>query len=175
MIFNMEINKENLNELRNNPLAHFIANTLGVDLSKLIEDAEKQIEKEEKASKPIEEPVEKKRDFNELYKKIAEQQKKQYVAPKCEQGRSFIMTKEQFKDFCSKYEELIGVIRKIEYFYGISFNAETTKPTLYNMVSSIIWNFVRIIFGDDNADDIADFLYGNSNFDSAESLYDELV
>ena len=38
-----------------------------------------------------------------------------------------------------------------------------------------MYYFVRIIFGDDNADDIADFIYGNSNFDSAEQLYEELL
>ena len=34
---------------------------------------------------------------------------------------------------------------------------------------------MRIIFGDENAEDIADFVFGNSNFDDVKSLYDELV
>ena len=97
-----------------------------------------------------------------------------YEAPKCE-VKSFIMSKEQFVKFVNKYTELVNSLSKLSYLFGISFDFAKCNFNFASTVSEIIWDFVRLIFGDDNADDIADFIYGNSNFDSPEKLYDELV
>ena len=97
-----------------------------------------------------------------------------YEAPKCE-VKSFIMSKEQFVKFVNKYIELVNNLSKLSYLFGISFDFAKCNFNFASTVSEIIWDFVRLIFGDDNADDIADFVYGNSNFDSPEKLYDELV
>jgi len=101
-------------------------------------------------------------------------QKKAYEAPKCE-VKSFIMSKEQFVKFVNKYTELVNNLSKLSYLFGISFDVTKCNFNFASTISEIIWDFVRLIFGDDNADDIADFIYGNSNFDSPEKLYDELV
>jgi len=101
-------------------------------------------------------------------------QKKAYEAPKCE-VKSFIMSKEQFVKFVNKYTELVNNLSKLSYLFGISFDVAKCNFNFASTISEIIWDFVRLIFGDDNADDIADFIYGNSNFDSPEKLYDELV
>lgn len=100
--------------------------------------------------------------------------KKEYEAPKCE-VKSFIMSKEQFVKFVNKYTELVNNLSKLSYLFGISFDFAKCNFNFASTVSEIIWDFVRLIFGDDNTDDIADFIYGNSNFDSAEKLYDELI
>lgn len=191
----MEITKENLEELRKDPLMRIIANLFVTDLDELVDNAEKELaeaEKEEKSKfeKTQEEKVTA-QTFDELAGKIGEalratkvervnsnetkeSVKKPYEAPNAE-VRTFVMSKEQFVEFTKLYTELINAESKLSYLYGISFENMGSQFNFANSVSKIIWNFVRIIFGDENADDIADFLYGNSNFDSAEQLYEELV
>jgi hypothetical protein len=100
--------------------------------------------------------------------------KREYEAPKCE-VKSFIMSKEQFVKFINNYIELINNVAKSRYLFGVSFDNADCRYNIAEAIRGIIWDFVRLIFGDDNADDIADFVYGNSNFDSPEKLYDELV
>ena len=190
----MELTKENLEELRKDPLMRFIASTFGEDLDKLIDNSIKEIEEKERAEeikKATDESLKKAKDaktiINDIkkaledagFKELKQEQqklKKEYEAPKCKEEPSFIMSKEQFVNFCNKYSTLVQTINKIEYLYGISFNASSsTNKSLDELVREIIWDFVILIFGEDNADDIADFIYGNSNFDSAERLYEELV
>ena len=100
--------------------------------------------------------------------------KREYEAPKCE-VKSFIMSKEQFVKFINNYIELINNVAKSRYLFGVSFDNADCRYNIAEAIRGIIWDFVRLIFGDDNADDIANFVYGNSNFDSPEKLYDELV
>ena len=100
--------------------------------------------------------------------------KKVYEAPKSE-VKSFIMSKEQFVKFINNYIELIDNVAKSRYLFGVSFDNANCRYNIAEAIRGIIWDFVRLIFGDDNADDIANFVYGNSNFDSPEKLYDELV
>lgn len=189
----MKINSEKLNELRKDPFMRFLCAIGDVDLDKLIDEKQKELAEQAKPKeepKNIEDPK-----LKELLARLAKQtqeareatnimkqdiahntiDKKQYEAPKCKEVSDFIMTKEQFKGFCTDYSELLNIVHKLEYVYGISFENPTTTKTLSELIRNIIWNFVRIIFGDENSDDIADFLYGNSNFDSPESLYDELT
>ena len=59
--------------------------------------------------------------------------------------------------------------------FGIEFGDGGSGFSFTSKVNDIIWNFVRIIFGDENADDIADYIFGSSNFDSVKNLYEELV
>ena len=103
-----------------------------------------------------------------------EPEKKKYEAPKSE-TQPFLMSEKDFEKFIDNYRELQTAINKIEYLFGINFDESGSGFSFPSTVNEIIWDFVRIIFGDENADDIADFLYGNSNFDSAKDLYEELV
>ncbi len=188
----MELTKENLEELRKDPLMRFIASTFGEDLDKLVDNSLKEIEEKERAEQiknTSEESLKKAKDaqatINDIkkalehagfkeFKEEQQKQKKEYEAPKVE-THSFIMSKEQFVQFCKQYSDLINHLSKLRYIYGISFDDASAQFNFEHAVSTIVWDFVRLIFGDDNADDIADFLYGNSNFDSAEELYEELV
>lgn len=171
------LTKEDLENIRKNPLMQFAIACYGEDLDELINKAEKELEeKEQKISDSkmsTDDIVEKLKNagFKELKQ---EPIKKEYEAPKCE-IKQFLMSKEQFVKFINNYVELINNLSKLSYMYGISFDVAKCNFNFAATISEIIWDFVRLIFGDDNADDIADFVYGNSNFDSAENLYDELV
>ena len=204
---NMKYTKEELEELRKDPLMQFMVSIFGTDLNDLISDAKMKLEEEENKNKINQKTNEilnafKEKNFehsdkNENVKSRLEEtlrkmekdglihdlhinnqpvqdKKKIYEAPKCE-VKSFIMSKEQFAKFVNKYIELVNNLSKLSYLFGISFDFAKCNFNFASTVSEIIWDFVRLIFGDDNADDIADFIYGNSNFDSAEKLYDELV
>ena len=85
------------------------------------------------------------------------------------------MTAEQLDDFINTYSALIEAEKRLSYLYGMEFNEGDSGFGFPSKINEIIWNFVRIIFGDDNAEDIADYIFGNSNFDNVKSLYDELV
>ncbi len=88
---------------------------------------------------------------------------------------NFVMSKSQFVKFIRDYRSVVDAIAKINYLYGIDFSTGESGFSLVGKTQEIIWDFIRIIFGDDNAEDIADYIYGNSNFDSAEKLYEELL
>ena len=199
----MKYTKEELEELRKDPLMQFIASLFGTNLDDVVESAKKELEEEQKKNDAISETTNdiinafKEKNPNvkntqniaskleETLRKMEKEgiinnariepvQKKEYEAPKCE-VRQFLMSKEQFVKFVNKYTELVNNLSKLSYLFGISFDVANANFNFAATISEIIWDFVRLIFGDDNADDIADFIYGNSNFDSAENLYDELV
>lgn len=188
----MKYTKEELEELRKDPLMQFIASLFGTNLDDVVEGAKKELEEEEKKNKINEKTNEIEDIKSKLEKNLrkmekdglihdlhinnqpVQNKKREYETPKCE-VKSFIMSKEQFVKFVNKYIELVNSLSKLSYLFGISFDVAKCNFNFASTISEIIWDFVRLIFGDDNADDIADFIYGNSNFDSAEKLYDELV
>jgi hypothetical protein len=159
----MDITKEQIEEIKNDKFFQKFANIFGLDLNQIAEEAKEELERQERINKRTEEIL------SEMNKK------KDYVAPKCEQGKSFLMNKEQFEEFCKAYTELVNAENKLRYMFGVEFNEGGSGFGFSTNAREIIWNLIRIIFGDDNAEDIADFLYGNSNFDNAKNLYDELV
>lgn len=86
------------------------------------------------------------------------------------------MSEQEFSDFVKSYRELLDVLAKLRYLYGIDLSYNGGSYSLEGKVREIIWIFLRIIFGEDNLEDIADFIYRNdSNFDSAKELYNELT
>lgn len=199
----MKYTKEELDQFKNDPFMRFVAGLFGTDINEIVESAKKELDEEEKNNKINEIVNECKKyasgssDKNENVEsrlketlrkmeddglidnlrvdgKPIQNQKKEYDSPKASVS-NFIMSKKQFTDFVKKYTELINSASKLSYLYGISFDNAGSQFNFANAVTTIIWDFVRIIFGDDNADDIADFIYGNSNFDSAEQLYEELL
>ena len=203
----MKYTKEELEELRKDPLMQFVASIFGTNLNDVVDNAKKELEEEENKNKINqktneilnafkEKNFERSNEVEDIKSKLEEtlrkmekdglihdvyinnqpvqDKKKVYEAPKCE-VKSFIMSKEQFVKFVNKYTELVNNLSKLSYLFGISFDFAKCNFNFASTVSEIIWDFVRLIFGDDNADDIADFIYGNSNFDSPEKLYDELV
>ena len=203
----MKYTKEELEELRKDPLMQFMASLFGTDLNDLINDAKMELEEEEnknninqktngilnafkeknfKRSNEVEDIKSKlEKNLRKMEKdglihnlhinnQPIQNKKREYEVPKCE-VKSFIMSKEQFVKFINNYIELINNVAKSRYLFGVSFDNADCRYNIAEAIRGIIWDFVRLIFGDDNADDIADFVYGNSNFDSPEKLYDELV
>lgn len=102
------------------------------------------------------------------------EEKKEYVKPEAKE-QSFLMNAEQLKTFIDNYRSLIEAEKKLSYLYGVELHDSESGFSFPGKINEIIWDFMRIIFGDENAEDIADYIFGNSNFDSVESLYEELV
>lgn len=88
---------------------------------------------------------------------------------------NFVMSKEDFAKFVAQYKELEDAFAKIKYIFGIDANANGAKFSFYDKFNQIIWDLIKDIFGEDNVEDICSYCFGNSNFDSAEQLYDELT
>lgn len=88
---------------------------------------------------------------------------------------NFVMTKEEFAKFVANYKELENAFSKMKYIFGVDANANGAKFSFYDKFNEIIWDLIKTIFGEDNVEDICSYCFGNSNFDSAEQLYDELT
>jgi len=162
-----EENKNNINQKTNDILNAFKEKNF--ERSNEVEDIKSKLEKSLRK-------MEKDGLIHDLHinNQPIQNKKREYEAPKCE-VKSFIMSKEQFVKFINNYIELINNVAKSRYLFGVSFDNADCRYNIAEAIRGIIWDFVRLIFGDDNADDIANFVYGNSNFDSPEKLYDELV
>ena len=198
----MSITKEQLERLKADPNARFLCSIFGINFDKLMSDAEKEIvtpvKKEAKAepevvktTDPLEEKIEK--FFNKMVKdgrasvtiedghphysiKTADD----YTEPESpetlveeNETTSFSMSVEELEDWINNYQKLEKTFRKLEYVFGIDFNANA--DSIYTQYNALVWTLIEKIFGSDNRDDIADFCFGNSNLDTVKDLYEELT
>lgn len=92
-----------------------------------------------------------------------------------ESSTEFVMTKEDFVKFVKEYQDFMNAFAKVKHIFGIDFNADGANWSFYDQANKLIWGLLGVIFGTDNLDDISAFCFGDSNFDSAEQLYDELT
>jgi len=194
----MELNKETIEELRKDPMMHTLAKILGFDFNELADSTIKELEHQKAIDRRAREIVENEKEslFSDLKAELEELEKegkiksfekdgeKYYYATseqeeepeqKEEKSRQFIMSKDQLQKFIEQYRDLQEHLRKLEYWYGVKFEQSGSGYNFVQSVNDIIWSLVGIIFGSDNRDDIADFIFGNSNFDSVNELYDELT
>ena len=197
----MAYTKEQLENLKNDPMMNNFARMFGLDLNKIIEEEKKALDEKINEAKQFHDTVgnilddmvkegtltcEEKTEngvttkyYHTVDKKVEEPKKE--IKPKKEYSKpdtktqSFLMSASQLEKFIKEYSELVETIKKISYLYGIEFNDGGSGFGFPSKINNIIWNFVRIIFGDENAEDIADYVFGTSNFDNVKSLYDELV
>lgn len=102
------------------------------------------------------------------------QEKKEYQKPTVK-TQPFLMSAEQLEKFINDYSELVENEKRLNYVYGIEFKDGNSGWGFPSKINEVIWDLIRIIFGDENAEDIADYIFGNSNFDDVKSLYEELV
>lgn len=191
----MEITKETLNKMRDDSSMKFMAKLFGLDLNELINDAEKQMEEESK-KKVEEEAVKNYRTANchfyteDEIKEICRNLLKdhdvtnepksvddsEYVSTSTLEasGKSFLMPELGLENFVKEYTELENIFHKLKYTYGIDFNCGgNTGDTIYTRVNEIIWKLLRVIFGDDNADTIADYVFGNSEYNTVKEMYED--
>ena len=147
----MKYTKEYLENLRRDPLMKLFAEAFNADLDDIINNVIKESEKESK---------------NNTAKK------EQYVAPKttCQK-----ISENDLKTFVDSYTELENTIKKLEYQFGINFNSTNGTFSIHDSYNNIIWKLVRILLGDENAEQVADFVFGNSNLDTIHDLYEELL
>ena len=200
----MAYTKEQLENLKNDPMMNNFARMFGLDLNKIIEEEKKAIDEKLNEAKQFHDTVtnvlddmvkegtltcEEKTENGvttkyyhtvEKPKKVPEEPKKEarlkkeYVTPEIKE-QPFLMSASQLEKFIKTYRELLDAEKKLSYLYGIEFTDGESGFGFPSKVNEMVWNFVRIIFGDENAEDIADYIFGASNFDSVESLYEELV
>ena len=191
----MKLTRNELEELRSNPLAQLLASRIGIDLNKEVNDeikrmeeplkkAEDDIAKMNNTIKDIHSKLDKMVADGKLQREVKDgvtyyhsiKPKQETVIPnKKEEKPNFVMSKEEFVKFVKDYQELISAKNRLEYLFGVNLEDAPSGFSFAGKIQDIIWDFVAIIFGEDNRDDIADFVYGNSNFDTAEQLYDELL
>lgn len=198
----MKYTNEELDKLAQNPFAQYLASLMGFDLNELIKQ-EKSRDTEYADLKDVfatdientlnkmvkdgiltcEETVDNgvtRRFYNKTDKEKSVEttepvkEGKKYVQPVAK-GQAFLMNAEQLEKFINDYSSIIEAEKKIAYLFGIEFKDGDAGFGFPSKLNEIIWNFVRIIFGDENAEDIADYIFGNSNFDNVKSLYDELT
>ena len=200
----MAYTKEQLENLKNDPMMNSFARMFGLDLNKIIEEEKKALDEkfnevkqfhdtvanvlddmvkegtltcEEKTENGVTtkyyHAVDKPKEVPEEPKKETTL-KKEYVKPEVKE-QPFLMNASQLEKFIKTYRELLDTEKKLSYLYGIEFTDGESGFGFPSKVNEMVWNFVRIIFGDENAEDIADYVFGTSNFDSVESLYGELV
>lgn len=149
-----------LEEMRKDPAMRFIAKTLRLNLDELIDEAIKETEEKDKSSEL---------DTDSLHSET----------PPCanvlkdDQEKSFLLSEDELEEFVKKYLELENVFKKLDYAYGIDMNS---KPnSIYVKYNELIWTLIRKIFGSNNADEIADYIFDNSKYDSIQALYEELA
>ena len=194
----MAYTKEQLENLKNDPMMNNFARMFGLDLNKIIEDEKKAIDEKVNEAKQFHDTVtnvlddmvregtltcEEKTENGvttkyyhavEKPKEVPEEPKKEYVKPEVKE-QPFLMSESQLEKFIKTYRELLDTEKKLSYLYGIEFTDGESGFGFPSKVNEMVWNFVRIIFGDENAEDIADYVFGTSNFDDVKSLYEELV
>ena len=197
----MEVTKEQLEELRNDPVTKRLASFLGLDLDKEIDEFKAKSKPEEATFCPhrvdpfgnmledVQKNIENGLAALEAKGKIKSYEKdgvKYYYTPeekskeiveetKKEPAHTFVMSKEDFVTFCKDYRQLIEAKNKLNYLFGIDITDDRSGFSFAGKVQEIIWSLINVIFGEDNRDDIANFIYGNSNFDNPADLYEELL
>ena len=195
--------KDELDNLYNNPMAYYLAKMAGIDLNKTIEEEKRAIDQEAEEMKDLHKYVQNVLDdmvqegtleceektengiTTKYYRSVNEkpnnkqekphEAKKEYIKPEVIKESHFLMDVKQLETFINNYRTLVEAGKKLSYTYGIEFQDSSSGFGFPSKVNEIIWDFVRIIFGDENTADIADYIFGNSNFDSVKSLYDELI
>lgn len=194
----MKITKEQLEQLEKDPLMTWLLNMVGINSDDFFKDTKSKLENESKKScdlntlqtKNEKEIVEDK--LNKFFR--VNECKNTYKKPETYiksdthndgaieigdlpinnyDNSSFSMSKDELKDFIKDYNDLESSVRKLKYNYGIDLNAGPNS--IYDKYNNIIWTLIEKIFGEENREDICDFCFGNSNFDTVEDLYEELV
>lgn len=93
-----------------------------------------------------------------------------YITPTT---KEFLLSKADLESFINKYLALENMFKKLNYAFGIDLNSNTNS--IYTKYNELVWDLMRAIFGEENCEDILDYVFDNSNFDSVESLYNELT
>lgn len=195
----MKFTKEQLEEFRNDPLMNFFAGLFGTTTEELVKGYEAEDKSHVEAK---EESIKEKKDeigekIKKFFDKLVDEGKAtatvedghphysikmedSYTEPENPEtlveendGVSFSMSKEELKEFIKNYTKLENTFRKLEHTFGIDLNANA--DSIYTQYNAIVWGLMENIFGEDNRDDIADFCFDDSNFDSVDDLYEELV
>ena len=197
----MKFNKEELEKFRNDPMMKMLSSIYGINHNELINDAIKELEDmpEETIQDEVDSAIKElldlgvikevgKNDNGEALYEVLPKSKKETkindehkalnknidVKPILDSGRSFAMSEKDLESWIDEYRELENIFSKLSYLYGIDFKAGNDN-SIYTRYNRLVWTLIESIFGSDNRDDIADYVFRNSNFDSVKDLYAELT
>ena len=175
----MNITKDDINNVKADKALRMLSALFGVDFDEVIKEVEKSAEKDKKTNeKTTSESLVGQPKFVRTIVEPASQDEDQddlLEDERCDSGyeSSFSMSAEELEEFIKDYKKLENTFRKLEHTFGIDLNANA--DSIYTQYNAIVWNLIEKIFGEDNRDDIADYVFGDSNFDTVEDLYEELV
>lgn len=177
----IEFTEKDKNDLKNDPIVLALAKYLGINnvseavdrAFKRIEDAEKEDVKKKEYIKPKVEII----DVPVYSGKTVLSNSSDNCKAKEQSGKEFLIKEKGLEHLVNELDELEKKYRKLKHNYGIDLNnAPASKESIYNMYNKIIWKLIMIIFGDDNASKIEDFVYGGtSEYASVHDLYKSFV
>ena len=145
---------EKIEEMRKDPEMKLMAKLLGFKLDDLVDAIKKDYLENKESDKEDAQP-----ESNETC-----------LAPT---SKEFLLSKADLESFINKYLALENMFKKLNYAFGIDLNSNTNS--IYTKYNELVWDLMRAIFGEENCEDILDYVFDNSNFDSVESLYNELT
>lgn len=145
---------ERIEEMRKDPEMKLMSKLLGFKLDDLVDAIKKDYLENKESNKEGEQP----------------KSDEAYITPTT---KEFLLSKADLENFINKYLALENMFKKLNYAFGIDLNSNTNS--IYTKYNELVWDLMRAIFGEENCEDILDYVFDNSNFDSVESLYNELT
>lgn len=140
--------------MRKDPEMKLMSKLLGFKLDDLVDAIKKDYLENKESNKEDEQP----------------KSDEAYITPAT---KEFLLSKTDLESFINKYLALENMFKKLNYAFGIDLNSNTNS--IYTKYNELVWGLMRAIFGEENCEDILDYVFDNSNFDSVESLYNELT
>ena len=177
----MKFTEKEIKELKESPLMDMFSKVFGINTDELFEETESETNYKKETTSDLDKRVAYWKDQANTtkdvdYKCFSEKEWNSSVAAKSNEAsgrRSFSMSKEDLNKFVESYTKLENTFRKLEHTFGIDFNANA--DSIYSQYNTIVWNLIENIFGEDNREDIANFCFGDSNLETVDDLYEELV
>ncbi len=166
----MKYTEEEINALKNNPLIKLAGIFTNESIDDLVNSYLEEVEKQEamnsaKAAIKNEETIPETKTKDVI---LDHQYDCQNPDELVEEGSKKTMKLEDFRKWINDYQNLENLFRKLEYTFGITLDSIQVKH------NDLVWNLIKVIFGEDGEEKIADFCFGNSNFNSVEELYSNL-
>ena len=166
----MKYTEEEIEALKNNPLMKLASIFANENIDDLVNSYLEEVEKQEamnsaKAAIKNEETIPETKTKDVILDHRYDCQNPDELV---EEGSKKTMKLEDFRKWVNDYQNLENLFRKLEYTFGITLNSIQVKH------NDLVWNLIKVIFGEDGEEKIADFCFGNSNFNSVEELYSNL-
>lgn len=166
----MKYTKEEIDALKNNPLMKLASIFANESIDDLINSYLEEVEKQE-AMDSAKEAIKNEETVPETKTKdviLDHQYDCQNPDELVEEGPEGSMTLEKLHKWIVDYQNVESIFRKLEYTYGI------TLDSIHEKYNDLVWDLIKVIYGESGREKIADFCFGNSDFESVTELYSNL-